>query len=104
MAATIKTLVQDNREKLEELQARIGYQFQDVRLLQLALVHSSFAFERMKSGRHNETQEFLGDAVLDLALGYILFARFTDMREGNLMRPTVCRARFPTRRPRVCRS
>lgn len=86
MAATIKTLVQDNREKLDELQALIGYQFQDVRLLQLALVHSSFAFERMKNGRHNETQEFLGDAVLDLALGYILFARFPDMREGNLTR------------------
>lgn len=86
MAATINTLVQDNREKLDELQSSIGYQFRDVRLLQLALVHSSFAFERMKNGRHNETQEFLGDAVLDLALGYILFARFPDMREGNLTR------------------
>jgi len=86
MAARIKTLVQDNREKLEELQAQIEYQFQDIRLLHLALVHSSFAFERMKDGRRNETQEFLGDAVLDLALGYILFARFPDMREGNLTR------------------
>jgi ribonuclease-3 len=86
MAATIQTLVQDNEEKLDQLQARIGYQFHDVRLLQLALVHSSFAFERMKHGRHNETQEFLGDAVLDLTLGYILFTRFPDMREGNLTR------------------
>ena len=86
MTATIDTLVQDNREKLEDLQSRIGYQFKDVRLLQISLVHSSFAFERMKHGRHNETQEFLGDAVLDLALGYILFTRFPDMREGNLTR------------------
>ncbi len=86
MVTTIHTLVQDNAAKLDELQVRIGYRFKDLGVLQLALVHSSFAFERMKQGRHNETQEFLGDAVLDLALGYILFTRFPDMREGNLTR------------------
>ena len=86
MVATIDTLVQDNRSLLEELQDRIGYHFRDVRLLQLALIHSSFAFERMKNGRHNETQEFLGDAVLDLTVGYILFTRFPEMREGKLTR------------------
>ncbi len=86
MTVTIETLVQDNKEQLEELQAKIGYSFHDIDLLQVALVHSSFAFERMKQGRHNETQEFLGDAVLDLALGYILFIRFPDMREGNMTR------------------
>ena len=84
MTATLETLAKENREKLAELQSRIGYQFNDALLLQLALVHSSFAFEQMKQGRHNETQEFLGDAVLDLTLGYILFTRFPDMREGNL--------------------
>lgn len=86
MAATINTLIQDNREQLDELQDRIGYQFQDLRHLQLSLIHSSFAFERMKNSSHNETQEFLGDAVLDLALGYILFTRFPEMREGKLTR------------------
>lgn len=86
LAATIDTLVQDNRQQLDELQERIGYHFSDWRLLQLALIHSSFAFERMKNGRHNETQEFLGDAVLDLAVGYILFTRFPEMREGKLTR------------------
>ncbi|MDD3619310.1 MAG: ribonuclease III [Desulfobulbaceae bacterium] len=87
MTATLATLVQDNRKRLEELQARIGYRFKDLRLLQLALVHRSFAFERMKrSARHNETQEFLGDAVLDLTLGYILFTRFPEKREGQLTR------------------
>lgn len=86
MATTIQTLVQDNKERLAELQDRIGYHFKDTKLIQLALVHSSFAFERMKNECHNETQEFLGDAVLDLVLGYILFTRFPDMREGNLTR------------------
>jgi ribonuclease-3 len=86
MPATINTLVQDNRSQLDELQDRIGYHFRDVRLLQLALTHSSFAFERMKNGRNNETQEFLGDAVLDLTVGFILFTRFPEMREGKLTR------------------
>ncbi|GAB4345947.1 MAG: ribonuclease III [Desulfobulbaceae bacterium] len=86
MSATIETLAQDNRGQLEELQEKIGYRFRDIHLLQLALVHSSFAFERMKQGRHNETLEFLGDAVLDLALSYILFTRFPNMREGKLTR------------------
>lgn len=84
MATTLATLVQDNLEQLEALQERIGYRFRDVRLLQQALIHSSFAFERMKSPRHNETLEFLGDAVLDLTLGYVLFTRFPEMREGKL--------------------
>jgi len=86
MAVTIDTLIQDNSRQLEELQERIGYHFRDVRLLQQALIHSSFAFERMKNGRHNETQEFLGDAVIDLTVGYILFSRFPEMREGKLTR------------------
>lgn len=84
MSTTLETLVLDHREQLDALQARTGYRFRDVRLLQQALVHSSFAFERMKSPKHNETLEFLGDAVLDLALGYILFTRFPEMREGKL--------------------
>lgn len=86
MGTTLEALVQDNEENLEELQRRLGYRFQDIKLLQLALVHSSFAFERLDSGRNNETQEFLGDAVLDLTVGYILFTRFPEMPEGKLTR------------------
>ncbi|WP_457573328.1 ribonuclease III [Desulfolithobacter sp.] len=86
MAATLETLVQDNEEQLRELESVIGYQFKDISLLQLSLIHSSFAFERLGSGLHNETQEFLGDAVLDLTVGYILFKRFPEMREGKLTR------------------
>ena len=84
MGTTLETLAHDHQEQLAALQERTGYQFRDVRLLQQALVHSSFAFERMKKPLHNETLEFLGDAVLDLALGYVLFSRFPEMREGKL--------------------
>jgi len=86
MGTTLAALIQDNEEGLHELQERIGYRFRDLRLLQLSLIHSSFAFERLDDGRHNETQEFLGDAVLDLTVGYVLFVRFPEMREGKLTR------------------
>ncbi len=86
MSTTLHALIQDNEENLQVLQDKIGYQFNDIKLLQLSLVHSSFAFERLDSGRHNETQEFLGDAVLDLTVGYVLFKRFPEMREGKLTR------------------
>ncbi|MBV5319135.1 MAG: ribonuclease III [Desulfobulbaceae bacterium] len=86
MGTTLAALIQDNEDGLQELQERIYYHFRDLQLLQLSLVHSSFAFERLEDGRHNETQEFLGDAVLDLTVGFILFTRFPEMREGKLTR------------------
>lgn len=51
-------------------------------LLEVALTHSSFAHEH--GGESNERLEFLGDAVLDLALADILFHRFPDWDEGEL--------------------
>ncbi len=86
MATTLEALIHDNNEQLEQLQNRICYKFKDVKLLQLSLIHSSFAFEKLKNRNHNETQEFLGDAVLDLTVGYMLFKRFPEMREGKLTR------------------
>jgi ribonuclease-3 len=86
MGTTLEALVQDHEDELTELQQKIGYTFKDIYLLQISMVHSSFAFERLDCGRHNETQEFLGDAVLDLTVGYILFSRFPELREGKLTR------------------
>ena len=86
MGTTVEALVQDHEDELAELQEKIGYTFKDIQLLQISMVHSSFAFERLDCGRHNETQEFLGDAVLDLTVGYILFSRFPELREGKLTR------------------
>ena len=86
MATTIEDLVLHNRRRLDELERRIGYRFRDRGLLQLALVHSSFGFERLRTGRNNELLEFLGDAVLDLAVGLLLYQRFPDQREGVLTR------------------
>ncbi|MCI5145563.1 MAG: ribonuclease III [Candidatus Electrothrix sp. AR3] len=86
MGTTLEALIQDHEENLLELQGKLNYSFRQLKLLQLSLVHSSFAFERMDCGQHNETQEFLGDAVLDLTVGHLLFDRFPEMREGKLTR------------------
>lgn len=86
MGTDIDSLVQDNKEKLSGLEQTLGYRFTDLRLLQKAVIHSSFAFEQSQSGLDNEKLEFLGDAVLDLVIGHILFHSDQDMREGELTR------------------
>ncbi len=71
----------ESRDPKESLLARLGVELPR-ELLELALTHSSFAHER--GGNSNERLEFLGDAVLDLALADILYHRFPDWDEGEL--------------------
>lgn len=79
-------MLEDSRQaQLVEISERLAYQFTHLALLERALTHSSYAFERGGgSEQHNETLEFLGDAVLDLGVGYELFRRFPLMKEGEL--------------------
>ena len=67
-------------DRLDELQARIGHQFRQAELLARALTHRSFGAD------HNERLEFLGDAVLSLAVSSLLFERFAGSDEGDLTR------------------
>lgn len=62
------------------LQEGIGYRFNDGKLLERALTHSS------ASEHHMERLEFLGDAVLGLAISQALHSRFPDAPEGDLSR------------------
>lgn len=71
---------------VERLETALGYHFTDRSLLVLALTHSSWANEGGSQHRHNERLEFLGDAVLELAVSKELFERFTQLREGELTR------------------
>lgn len=66
--------------KLEALQQRLGHRFAETRLLSRALTH------RSASADHNERLEFLGDAVLNLAVSALLFERFQGSDEGDLTR------------------
>jgi ribonuclease-3 len=86
MATDLDALAQENKEPLSELEKILGYRFTDLRLLQLALVHSSYSFEQPSFGKNNEILEYLGDAVLYLAVGHLLHERYPEMREGELTR------------------
>ena len=66
--------------RLDELQRRLGHGFRDGALLARALTHRSFGSE------HNERLEFLGDAVLSLAISSLLYERFAGSDEGDLTR------------------
>ena len=72
----------DNRKSLEELQERIGYHFVDPGNLSAALTHAS-AVEPSQP-RASERLEFLGDAVLGLALTELLVRRYAQHSEGQL--------------------
>ncbi len=71
-------------EAYASLQLALGYEFKDIALLQRALTHSSWANEHKSLLPHNERQEFLGDAVLEVCVSWELFSRFPEAREGHL--------------------
>lgn len=63
----------------------IGYSFKDKDLLAQAFIHRSFLNENPKTGlQHNERLEFLGDAVLELAVTDFLYREYPDSPEGEL--------------------
>ena len=65
----------------------IGYRFQSAGLLDQALRHSSFVNEQaVTEMASNERLEFLGDAVLNLAVGHRLMETYPDIDEGGLSR------------------
>jgi ribonuclease-3 len=66
---------------LEQCQEIIGYRFRDPDLLALALTHSSVAPSRLQS---NERLEFLGDAILALAVCHELYHGQADLLEGDM--------------------
>ena len=69
----------------KEFQQKIGYQFNDEKLLTQALTHSSYANEKhMKKLSDNERLEFLGDAVLEIISSDFLYKNYTDQPEGEL--------------------
>ncbi len=72
---------------LAALQPKLGIVFQDLPLLELALVHSSYVNENPGlSPASNERLEFLGDAVLGLVVAQKLYLDFPLIDEGELTR------------------
>jgi ribonuclease-3 len=65
-----------------EVENRIGYRFADRRLLITALSHPSAVADQEGGG--NERMEFVGDAVIDLAVAHMLYRHHPDRDEGWL--------------------
>lgn len=68
-------------EKLKDCQKKLGYYFNNIKLLENALTHTSFKTPYNPS---NERLEFLGDAILGMVISECLFKKFPDYPEGKL--------------------
>jgi len=68
---------------LRALAQGLGYQFHDLSLLDRALTHASTASELEQPPRNYEALEFLGDAVLGLAVAHALYERAPDGTPGE---------------------
>lgn len=83
---------------MKSLCKRLGYEFKDIKLLETALTHPSYGGDHHVP--HYQRLEFLGDAVLELAISRHLFFEFPEVDEGKLTRiraglvreETLCRA------------
>ena len=70
-------------EGLAACEERIGYRFNDRRLLEEAVTHASGASHRLAS---NERLEFLGDSILGFVVCSRLYQEFPELLEGDLTR------------------
>ena len=77
---TLKSVVAQKVNKItrQRLLNKLGYQFDDETLLDLALSHRSIG------AINNERLEFLGDSILNFIIGEALFLQFPAAKEGQL--------------------
>ena len=83
---------------MKALCKKLGYNFKNANLLETALTHPSFGGDHHVP--HYQRLEFLGDAVLELAISRYLYFEFPEIDEGKLTRiraglvreETLCRA------------
>lgn len=83
---------------MKALCKKLGYEFKDIKLLETALTHPSYGGDHHVP--HYQRLEFLGDAVLELAVSRYLYFEFPGTDEGRLTRiraglvreETLCRA------------
>ena len=69
------------------LEEGLGYIFENRKLLENALTHSSYANEnRERRLPDNERLEFLGDSILGFVVADYLYRRFPEKPEGELTR------------------
>lgn len=77
--------------KLAKLENLIGHNFQDLKLLERAVTHRSWAYENLPGASEeavreieNESMEFVGDSVLGLVIAEQLYTAHPKGSEGDL--------------------
>lgn len=76
-------------KSFDELERKLKYDFSNPKYLENALTHSSYSNEYKSRGLSlpsNERLEFLGDAVLQIAISEYLYDNFKSYGEGRLTR------------------
>lgn len=77
----------DRIQKLKAFAEKMGFPLHNPVWIDQALTHSSSVSEGLSSGKKDyESLEFLGDAVLDLAISHRLFELFPDKSPGEYSR------------------
>jgi ribonuclease-3 len=69
---------------LSRLEKEIGYKFKNRKLLIEALTHPSYRYESKSIDNDNQRLEFLGDAVISMAVSTRLYGKYKDSDEGML--------------------
>ena len=70
-------------QDFKELEKKIMIKFHDKSLLEEALTHKSYAFEKGKAF-WNERLEFLGDSILSAVVSSFLYRKYKEYDEGRL--------------------
>jgi len=77
--------LEELKTKIEEIEERLGYVFENKEILINSLIHRSYVNEHKEGSlAHNERLEFLGDSVLGLVVGDYLYHRLPSYPEGTL--------------------
>ena len=81
----IKLPFRKEKELFSSLYAILGFYPHNIEYYKMALMHKSIR-KRNDKGKplNNERLEFLGDAILDAAVGYIVYRHYEGKREGFL--------------------
>jgi len=70
----------ERNAKLNQLSKKLGYQYNNIALLQHALTHRSVG------SKNNERLEFLGDSLVNFMIADVLFHQFANLPEGDMSR------------------
>ena len=67
---------------IEELEKNIGNTFNNKKLLETALTHTSYAYEHKVES--NEKLEFLGDSILEFVSSEYMYNKYINLKEGEM--------------------